>query len=99
MKILADLQSWFLSQCDDDWEHSSGIKIETLDNPGWTITINLTGTELSGKPYTVHEYGLDKEDHNWLHCEVKDDKFFAAGGPEKLEEMITVFLNWTRQSG
>lgn len=26
------LQMWYVAQCDDEWEHAYGIKIETLDN-------------------------------------------------------------------
>ena len=42
------LQNWFKSQCDGDWEHEYGVKIETVDNPGWYVVINLTGTECEG---------------------------------------------------
>jgi hypothetical protein len=39
--MLQWLQEWYLEQCDREWEHEYGIKIGTLDNPGWTITIDL----------------------------------------------------------
>jgi hypothetical protein len=32
---LSRLSTWYQSQCDERWEHSFGLKIETLDNPGW----------------------------------------------------------------
>lgn len=35
------LSEWFASLCDGEWEYSSGIKIQTLDNPGWMATISL----------------------------------------------------------
>ena len=28
------LQRWYLERCDDGWEHSYGVRIDTLDNPG-----------------------------------------------------------------
>ncbi|MFD5200063.1 Imm53 family immunity protein [Streptomyces sp. NPDC058375] len=28
------LQGWYSAQCNEDWEHEWGGKIETLDNPG-----------------------------------------------------------------
>ena len=40
------LMNWYAQQCDGDWEHENGIKIGTLDNPGWYIKIMLGGTEL-----------------------------------------------------
>ena len=32
------LLNWFQDHCDGDWEHSSGIHLETLDNPGWALS-------------------------------------------------------------
>ena len=34
------LENWYSSQCDGSWEHFYGIKIETLDNPGWAVEID-----------------------------------------------------------
>ncbi len=39
--ILAWLQDWYRSRCDGTWEHSYGVKIDTLDNPGWLVTVDL----------------------------------------------------------
>jgi immunity protein 53 of polymorphic toxin system len=41
---LALLEEWYVSQCHGDWEHSWGVKIDTLDNPGWSISIHLDET-------------------------------------------------------
>ena len=46
MDTLAWIENWYQSQCHGDWEHDYGIKIETLDNPGWRVVIDLAGTEL-----------------------------------------------------
>ncbi|MDO7908781.1 Imm53 family immunity protein [Paenibacillus sp. JX-17] len=43
MEILKWLQEWYASQCDGDWEHSNGIKITSIDNPGWYVEINIDG--------------------------------------------------------
>ena len=40
------LINWYTSHCDGDWEHIFGIKIGTLDNPGWHIQISIEETEL-----------------------------------------------------
>jgi hypothetical protein len=50
MDIFKEIQNWYTSQCDGDWEHGSGIKIDTLDNPGWTVKINLEDTDIENKP-------------------------------------------------
>jgi hypothetical protein len=38
---LAWLQNWYLQRCNGEWEHGQGIKLSTLDNPCWRLTINL----------------------------------------------------------
>ena len=47
------LEQWYVAQCDGDWEHAKGVKIETLDNPGWLLTVDLAGTEREGRPDAV----------------------------------------------
>jgi len=48
---LSWLQQWYSAQCDGEWEHGSGITIETLDNPGWSVEICVEGTELASAPF------------------------------------------------
>ena len=43
MDELQLLQEWYVAQCDGDWEHSYGVKIDTLDNPGWSLKVDLVG--------------------------------------------------------
>ncbi|BFV59917.1 hypothetical protein KCMC57_up50210 [Kitasatospora sp. CMC57] len=45
---LGFLTAWYTAQCDGDWEHEYGIRIETLDNPGWSVEVDLEGTGLDG---------------------------------------------------
>ncbi|MEU4549059.1 Imm53 family immunity protein [Nonomuraea dietziae] len=52
---LTSLQSWYASCCDDDWEHSYGVTIGTLDNPGWCMKIDLVDTSLAGTSTTARE--------------------------------------------
>ncbi|MCJ8351504.1 immunity 53 family protein [Moritella sp.] len=93
MSNFTNLQEWYLSQCDDSWEHSFGIKIDTLDNPGWNIEIDLEGTSLENIPFNQTEIGYNS-DSNWVICKVEDNKFKGASGPMMLEQMITIFLDW-----
>lgn len=51
MNPLHAVQNWYLAHANGDWEHDHGILIESLDNPGWRVTINLTGTELEHSPF------------------------------------------------
>jgi len=40
------LETWFASMCNGDWEHTYGITLETVDNPGWLFTVEITDTPL-----------------------------------------------------
>lgn len=91
MTALSRLQRWYASQCDGDWEHSYGITIETLDNPGWSMSIDLEGTQLSDVEISPIE--IDRSDHDWLRCFVEGPRLRLVGGPENLEEMIALFLD------
>ncbi len=94
MSNLEKLQVWYQSQCDGDWEHQFGVKIFTLDNPGWKIEIDLEGTSLESKEF--HEFKLNYESEtDWVICQVKENKFVGASGPLLMEKMIAVFLDWT----
>src|SRR6266498_118 len=37
---LVVIDKWFAGRCDGLWEHHSGLRLETTDNPGWLITID-----------------------------------------------------------
>ena len=95
MDVLRKLQAWYRSQCDGDWEHEFGIKLETLDNPGWSLTIDLEGTPLEGEPY--EECREDRTELNWVRCWVKDRRFKAACGPENLDDVLSEFLGWAER--
>lgn len=96
MNNLEKLQRWYQTQCNEDWEHQFGIKIYTLDNPGWTLEIDLTGTDLEQVPFEELAVNYDSET-DWLICKVKDNTFIGASAPLFLEEMIAVFLEWSRR--
>ena len=52
MNALQRLQDWYSAQCNGDWEHQQGVRIESLDNPGWALDIDLADTTLADKPFT-----------------------------------------------
>ena len=39
------LAKWHRRQCNGEWEHRHGIKIETTDNPGWMVVIDIEDTD------------------------------------------------------
>ena len=93
MDILQWLQEWFRTQCDGGWEHTYGIWIDTLDNPGWGVRINIYGTELEGKAFERIEYNL-ADDDDWMVCEVEKGQFQGCGDPTKLITILQVFRDW-----
>jgi len=50
--LLVDLSNqvaWYRAHCDGDWEHTHGITLQTLDHPGWRLTVDLVHTNLEGR--------------------------------------------------
>lgn len=90
--MIDELQRWYLAQCNGEWEHQYGISIETLDNPGWRLRIDLAGTSLDSKPFVAI---METEpESTWIHCVVKDRVFEAHCGPLMLSTAIQHFLAW-----
>ncbi|MES1181234.1 MAG: Imm53 family immunity protein [Flavobacterium sp.] len=70
IEILNWLQTWYQSQCDGHWEHSYGIKIDTVDNPGWFITIDLDGTKWSD--LDLESELIEKNKDDWFFIKLKN---------------------------
>ena len=45
------LLHWYALQCNGVWEHDHGIRLETIDNPGWQAYISVQGTNLEDKNF------------------------------------------------
>lgn len=96
MNNLKWLQKWYLRQYDGNWEHFYGINIETLDNPGWFIKIDIAETDLENKIFRRIEIERDNDD--WVHCWVEDLVFNGVCGPENLDELMTIFRDWVESN-
>ncbi|UYV13289.1 MAG: immunity 53 family protein [Phycisphaera sp.] len=101
--ILSKLMRWYYSNCDEEWEHSCGVKIDTLDNPGWWVKVSLEGTSID--PKSIEPRKIYRDEHDWFECEVLNDPnmgglgrhhmnlcFSGMGGPHNLSEIIEYFL-------
>ena len=88
-KILEWLGSWYQAKCNGDWEHNCGIMIETIDNPGWHISIDTEEamTKLKSIPWVFVENQVD----DWYGYKIQDGKFEASGDPSKIEFLINLF--------
>jgi len=97
MKELERLQAWYLAQCDGEWEHGYGVSIDTLDNPGWMVDINLKGTSLENRSFLEVARGMEPDETDWISCKVEGAKFQGAGGASNFGEILGVFLDWAEQ--
>ena len=103
--VMADndldwLMNWYVRACNGDWEHTYGIKIDTLDNPGWLLEIDLKETPLEGLTFESRhgEPAADlqewRELGSWWTAKANGRHFTSACGPTDLEHVIKVFRKW-----
>ncbi len=87
------LEQWFDEQCDGTWEHHYGVHIDTIDNPGWRVRINLKGTHANAliKSMRPTQSHLEAE---WMDCRILNNTFEAHGGPLMLGPIIQLFRSW-----
>jgi hypothetical protein len=76
MNVLKWLENWYTDNCDGDWEHCYGIKITTLDNPGWAIDIRLEGTHLEDINFETLK--VDRSDLDWLAKTTDESKLLNS---------------------
>ena len=83
------IQEWYKNQCNGDWEHEYGVKIETLDNPGWIVSIDLVDTFLQGFEYQYSK----KDEEDWIELVSDGEVFRGVGDFLKLDEILDKFIN------
>ena len=93
---MKELENWYLSNCDGDWEHQYGITIESLDNPGWRGLIDLTGTKL--EQIGFEKINNTESESKWIVCKVENNKFIGAGRPQQLTEVLNIFIDWVERN-
>jgi hypothetical protein len=95
---LAWLTRWYATECNGDWEHQSSIRITTIDNPGWRVTINLYGTLLEDVPFSPIRFNVDVPNgdptQRWHMCWVDECCFTGAGGALDLDVILGIFREW-----
>jgi hypothetical protein len=89
---LSKLERWYAAQCNGEWEHGSGVRIETLDNPGWRVRIPLRDTKKEGSGFERRK--IDRTDIDWIQYWVEKQEFHIACGPTNLSEAIEIFVRW-----
>ncbi len=90
MDVLDWLAQWFQSQCDDDWEHGSGITTESIDNPGWSIKVALAGTDCDGR--TLERTNCNYEHAtDWWTCWTADNVLTGAADLSSFAQCLRHF--------
>jgi len=83
------LEKWYFSMCNGDWEHLYGVKIDTIDNPGWRIRIDLRETKY--EKVQMSSIKCDKGPDDWYFCSIENGVFCGIGDVTKLSMMIHEF--------
>jgi hypothetical protein len=89
---LALLEKWYRQRCNGDWEHAWGIKIHTLDNPGWAMEINLNETRAEDR--ILQKVRIERTEGDWIFYWVEKKTFHARCGPLNLSETTRIFVDW-----
>ncbi|MBS2032056.1 MAG: hypothetical protein JST54_29425 [Deltaproteobacteria bacterium] len=45
------IADWYRAQSVGQWASRRGVVLETLENPGWRLKVDLVGTPLEGRAY------------------------------------------------
>lgn len=89
---LSKIMAWYTSHCDGEWEHQQGVSIQTLDNPGWLLKVNLIGTNLENATMMPISEDCDElsnpEAGGWIDCRIKEQEFVGASDPTQLPRLI-----------
>ncbi len=97
LTLLKRLEDWYASMCNDDWEHTYGVFISNIDNPGWLLKVELKDTYLYGAEFKDVKIQRDDE-NNWVFCKVEEGNFQGYGGTCNLGELIEIFLEWAEEN-
>jgi hypothetical protein len=95
MDIITWLENWYASNCDGDWEHIYGITIETLDNPGWLLKLNVL--ETIHEDTIFNDVIIERTDTDWIHCRKRDGNIDCACGSRNLNEMLGIIKKWMEE--
>jgi len=92
---FGDITEWHQRRCDGSWEHQYGVRLETPDNPGWLLTVDLIHTDLPGRAMAEVREGMAPEDHpvspRWICCSVSDNQFRGACDPTQAARVFQIF--------
>jgi len=80
------------------WQHARiplfvfGVEISTIDNPGWSVGVDLHDTHK--QEATFEHVKIDRKPDDWIHYWAQKQKFQIRCGPLNLSEAIEIFARW-----
>lgn len=89
--VLNWIEAWYKGSCNGDWEHNYGVRIDTIDNPGWSVVIDLHDTK--DQEIRVEKISFEESPSNWYNYSVMNGKYKAYGSPDKLKFLLEMFRN------
>jgi hypothetical protein len=91
-ETIERIQDWYKINCNGDWEHSYGYKIETLDNPGWAIKIDLSETSLDKLEFK-REFKNSNNENDWFNIHTENKTLVIYCGPENMKKVFGIFFD------
>lgn len=94
MGLLNWLQDWYIQECiiNNNYNSDEIINIDTIDNPGWHIRINLKGIKSTRK--ILDEINVDNGDDDWVFIKMNSGVFEGVGDKNKLVYILQFFKAW-----
>ena len=86
------LQDWYLRGSDGELGRTYDIQIETLEEPGWSLSIVLDGTMLAER--ALPELAIERTQSDWIHAWKDEHAIHIDCGPLNLTEAIKTFTAW-----
>jgi immunity protein 53 of polymorphic toxin system len=86
--LVKEILEWFSDNCNGDWEHQNGFSIESLDNPGVAISVDLAPILMIPDKIILSDL---VSENSWISIRIKNDKFLVACSVDRFEEAIKNF--------
>ncbi len=83
------LQAWYKGRCNGEWEKVKGVTIETMETPGWMVTIDLDETALASA--AMRPVKIERSPGDWMECRVEHGQFIGMGDAGKLPAILQTF--------
>ena len=96
LESISKINAWYASNCDGDWEHQYGISIQTLDNPGWLVEIDLFNTVKENKKFDAQKFN-EVGNTEWFDIKVVDKKLVGACSVSQFSTLLHICAKWLQE--